>query len=315
MNYFNKGLVVLLVLCLFFSTFTGMATAEEAELTLMVSHHAKDGMTITGPALIEKEAGWQKVDVGETYTLTESGHVNVYEGNQAGLDNEYSRLTTEHLPGDVNGDGVVNVQDVVLIIQYVLELIDLTEEQKRAAGVRGDEEIDVRDVALVMQYSLAIIDTLKPDPDPGPDPEPDPEAEMWLTIPSIGVSTAVIDGQPWVDGATLPQHMHGDKPGEVENSNTAIGGYSATHGAIFSELEYLTPGDTFSIEYDGVTYNYEIVFFRSYVEREHSYMYQEPPYDVAVLLTFTPTYPDYDEEDPEGDIYVEATGKLVSIEE
>ena len=63
-------------------------------------------------------------------------------------------------PGDVNGDGRIDVRDVVLAMQHALGLKKLTGEQFLAADINGDGTINVRDVTGMMQFSLGIIDTL-----------------------------------------------------------------------------------------------------------------------------------------------------------
>ncbi len=60
--------------------------------------------------------------------------------------------------GDVNDDGKINVQDVVLVMKHVLELEELTEAQQAVADVNGDGKINVQDVTLIMQHSLGLID-------------------------------------------------------------------------------------------------------------------------------------------------------------
>lgn len=59
--------------------------------------------------------------------------------------------------GDINGDGVVDVTDVVLSMQHILGLIQLQAEQQKAADVNGDGAIDVSDVVLIMQRVLGLI--------------------------------------------------------------------------------------------------------------------------------------------------------------
>lgn len=59
--------------------------------------------------------------------------------------------------GDVNFDGVINVEDVILIMQSILGLTQLDADQQLAADVNGDGVINVEDVILVMQYILGLI--------------------------------------------------------------------------------------------------------------------------------------------------------------
>ncbi len=60
--------------------------------------------------------------------------------------------------GDVNGDGKVNVQDVVVVMKYILEMRSLTSDQLIAADFNKDGVINVKDVTKMMQYSLGLID-------------------------------------------------------------------------------------------------------------------------------------------------------------
>ncbi len=61
--------------------------------------------------------------------------------------------------GDINGDGVVNVKDVTILLQYLLNLAELDGEARLRADVNLDGFINVIDATLIMQYVLGIIDT------------------------------------------------------------------------------------------------------------------------------------------------------------
>ncbi len=65
--------------------------------------------------------------------------------------------------GDINNDGVVNIQDAVLVMKHVLGIETLDENQKMAADVNGDGAINIRDVYYIMQFSLELIDKLPMD--------------------------------------------------------------------------------------------------------------------------------------------------------
>ncbi len=69
------------------------------------------------------------------------------------------RTTSGRLPGDVNGDNLVDVQDVALVTRHVLNYANLNENQIQVADVNNDGIVDVRDVTLIMQFTLGLIDT------------------------------------------------------------------------------------------------------------------------------------------------------------
>ncbi|MBC8400151.1 MAG: hypothetical protein H8E14_01540 [Candidatus Marinimicrobia bacterium] len=57
--------------------------------------------------------------------------------------------------GDVNNDGVVNVQDIVMVVGIILEHNeDPTEYELWAADVSGDDYIDVTDIIIIVNYIL-----------------------------------------------------------------------------------------------------------------------------------------------------------------
>lgn len=58
--------------------------------------------------------------------------------------------------GDVNQDGSIDVRDVVLVMQYIIGLKDLTEDQSKAADVNGDGSVNVQDVTMIMRHILKI---------------------------------------------------------------------------------------------------------------------------------------------------------------
>jgi len=64
--------------------------------------------------------------------------------------------------GDVNNDGDIDVRDVVLVMQYIIGLRDLTEDQLKAADVNGDGTVDVLDVTKIMRHVLGIEELAKP---------------------------------------------------------------------------------------------------------------------------------------------------------
>lgn len=62
------------------------------------------------------------------------------------------------LLGDVNGDGVINVTDSNLVLQYTSGLIELTEDELDRADVNGDGVVNATDGILILRYIVGLID-------------------------------------------------------------------------------------------------------------------------------------------------------------
>ena len=66
-----------------------------------------------------------------------------------------SCLGIEILVGDVNGDGSVNILDVVSIVAYMTDQVDLSDESLIAADFNGDDNINVLDIVMMLEYILS----------------------------------------------------------------------------------------------------------------------------------------------------------------
>lgn len=57
--------------------------------------------------------------------------------------------------GDINGDGLIDMNDAGIVMQFYLEKTDLTEEQQQAANVDSTSAgVDMSDAGRIMQYYL-----------------------------------------------------------------------------------------------------------------------------------------------------------------
>lgn len=62
-----------------------------------------------------------------------------------------------YMLGDVNGDGIINSADAILVLRYAVELGDLTDTQKLAANVNKDAVINSADAILILRYAVGKI--------------------------------------------------------------------------------------------------------------------------------------------------------------
>jgi hypothetical protein len=68
------------------------------------------------------------------------------------LDTEFM---PDYTPGDINNDGIINVNDVILTIRFILDLQEPTEIEFLAADFNQDQVIDVLDVILIVNEILS----------------------------------------------------------------------------------------------------------------------------------------------------------------
>ena len=58
------------------------------------------------------------------------------------------------ISGDINDDNVVNIQDIILLIQFILDTIEPSDYQHLAADINNDGILNVSDIILVMNIVL-----------------------------------------------------------------------------------------------------------------------------------------------------------------
>ena len=61
--------------------------------------------------------------------------------------------------GDVNEDGKVDFLDAIMVLRYDAEIIQLTDNQMRAAEVNKDGKVDFLDAIMILRYDAEIIDS------------------------------------------------------------------------------------------------------------------------------------------------------------
>ncbi len=70
-----------------------------------------------------------------------------------------------HYVGDVGQTGDLTIKDAIMVLQYIVGLIDLTEEQRIAADANGDGVINVKDAIQVLRWIVLLDCGWRDDPD------------------------------------------------------------------------------------------------------------------------------------------------------
>ena len=60
--------------------------------------------------------------------------------------------------GDVNGDGIITIDDGTAIQKYLAEIIIFSDSQLMAANVNNDDPVTINDVTLIQKYLAELID-------------------------------------------------------------------------------------------------------------------------------------------------------------
>ena len=59
-----------------------------------------------------------------------------------------------NIEADVNGDGIVNIQDVLLILEFIFEYVEPENWQIAAADVNLDGEINIFDITYIVSHRI-----------------------------------------------------------------------------------------------------------------------------------------------------------------
>ncbi len=100
-------------------------------------------------------AGWKKPD-GKYYLNANSSYLPVPAGTPDELtlvsEEEYNAMSAK--PGDINGDGKITANDLMLLLNHTLGTSILTGNALRAADLNGDGKINANDLMLLVNKLL-----------------------------------------------------------------------------------------------------------------------------------------------------------------
>ena len=58
------------------------------------------------------------------------------------------------ISGDINDDNSINIQDIILLVQFILGTLNPSDYQFLAADINSDDQLNVSDIILIMNIVL-----------------------------------------------------------------------------------------------------------------------------------------------------------------
>ena len=123
-------------------------------------------------AIAEALVGDGSVPIPQTLIVDRSGTIRAhkrgrffdYEEMYEYVSGWYETLLAEEgpqpvIPGDVNGDGSVDVTDALLCLRCAMGLVTLDGNTHSAADTNGDGNIDVTDALMILRCAMGLIDS------------------------------------------------------------------------------------------------------------------------------------------------------------
>ncbi len=143
-------------------TLTGPATAEKQYLVFALS---SEGVPKQENIVYIDQL--KASDTSITFPIYPSDMVSgkTYYIYVVGTDQSYTQVASfgYYMPytlGDVNADGAIDTSDALMILQYAVQKIELTDQQKLAADVAFDKgKIDTSDALMILQYAAKNIES------------------------------------------------------------------------------------------------------------------------------------------------------------
>ena len=73
------------------------------------------------------------------------------------LNYSFANSNARPIPGDINNDGIINVLDIVLSINFILSIDNPSNEEMTAADLNEDGILNVLDIVLLVNMILGTI--------------------------------------------------------------------------------------------------------------------------------------------------------------
>ena len=140
----------------------GLEAGETYNLYAVKNYNEENVFSGGNLLYISQAATDENGELRRTYKpleMYENAHVFVArlaeESNLSGDDTD-----SDYLPGDVNGDGEVKIDDLRIVLRIVCRKTTLTNQQKMAADVETDGKVDIQDLRKILRFVCGKIESL-----------------------------------------------------------------------------------------------------------------------------------------------------------
>jgi len=108
--------------------------------------------------ILQANPNWTPMMVREALMMTADGSTSPDNSRGFGLVDVMAAINYDFgiVPGDVSEDGVLNVNDAVLLLEWVLGDSQISEIQYTVADINGDNRIDILDIVVLVEWILTL---------------------------------------------------------------------------------------------------------------------------------------------------------------
>ncbi len=108
--------------------------------------------------ILEAHPNWTPMMVREALMLTADGNTSPDNTRGFGLIDVVAAINYDFgiIPGDVSEDDELNISDAVLLLEWVLSDIEITELQFEVADINNDNYLDILDIVVLIEWILTL---------------------------------------------------------------------------------------------------------------------------------------------------------------
>ena len=108
--------------------------------------------------ILEAHPNWTPLMVREALMMTADGNTSPDNTRGFGLVDVVAAIDYDFgiVPGDVSEDGALNISDAVLLLEWVLSDLEITEVQFEVADINSDNSVDILDIVVLVEWILTL---------------------------------------------------------------------------------------------------------------------------------------------------------------